>query len=646
MCGIGAVIARIDVGRMERIVGAIVEAQSHRGPDDQGTAVLAVGDYAVGLGNRRLAILDISPLGRQPMANPGTGDVLAYNGEIYNSPELRRELESASHVFRGRSDTEVLLHAYEQWGTGCLDRLRGMFAFALWDARARKLVVARDHLGIKPLYWARLHAGGFACASELRALMASGLIASDIDVGALAGYLAYGAVQEPRTIERDVRMLGPASWMEVDLAGNPGPAQTYWELPRPRRTDRRTGDLIAEGRSLLRQAVRRHLLSDVPIGVFLSSGLDSTAVAGTAHHVSDADVRAFTVTFPDERDFDEGPLARRAARDLGVSHTECPVSASTALAWAEKALSCMDQPTSDGLNAYIVSRAVRERSLVVALSGQGGDEVFAGYGTFRNAPLLLRLLRPLSLLGPDGREALASALALPLSGPARKKARAMARTGSDIAGLYFHSRRLFSDDELASCGFDAPKLGLSNTWHPLEADPRCHVIEDDPIATVGRLETLYYLGNTLLRDGDVFGMANSLEIRVPLLDRDIVDWAFHLPGETLRPPCGPNKPLLRGMCADLYGDAQARQPKRGFTLPLRTWMLDPLRELVADSLRSVRRSGLVRPDGVDRARASFLREPRSSAWSRLWALVALGRWLDDRGSRPGGHSHGEGVLPS
>jgi len=633
VCGIAAVVGRLEVAAVARAVGGMTDAQAHRGPDDEGKTTFAAGELAVGLGNRRLAILDVSPLGRQPMVNPSTGDVLAYNGEIYNSPELRKELRSAGHAFRGGSDTEVLLHAFEQWGTQCLERLRGMFAFALWDARERRLVVARDHIGIKPLYWAALPGGGFACASELRALMASELVEPAIDRQALAGFLAYGAVQEPLTIEQNVRALPPGSWLQVDAAHGPGVPRTYWSAPQPVPGGRRGDALVDEGRALLRSCVRRHLLSDVPLGVFLSSGLDSTAVAGMARRESPTGVHAFTVTFPDERDFDEGPLARRTARSLGLTHTECPVSSATALAWAEEGLGCMDQPTMDGLNTYVVSRAVRERGLVVALSGQGGDEVFGGYQTFREAPRLSGWLRPLEVLGPAGRSALAKAVALPLSGPARQKARAMARTGADLVGLYFQFRRLLSDEDLEECGFTARGMGLLDTWHSGEADPRRHIVEGDAVATIGRLETAYYLGNTLLRDGDVFGMACSLEIRVPLLDRDLVEWSCRLPGRVLRPAGGPNKPLLRSMCADLYDPAQARQAKRGFTLPLRSWLLGPLRQLTEQSLRALVRSGLVRSEGVDRVRAAFLRQPRSSAWSRLWALVALGRWLESRTAR-------------
>ncbi len=633
MCGIAAVVGPIDVGRVARAVRAMIDAQAHRGPDDEGLSAFAAGEIAVGLGNRRLAIQDVSPLGHQPMTHPGTNDVLVYNGVIYNSPDLRRTLQAAGHALRGRSDTEVLLHAYEEWGTDCLGRLAGMFAFALWDARRRVLFVARDPLGIKPLYWTGLAGGGFACASELRALCAGGLVGSDIDARALAGYLGYGAVQEPSTILRGVRSFPPGSFAEIDPAHDPV-MNVYWRPPQPDGEVGRLEERVEEGRTILREAVRRHLLSDVPVGIFTSSGLDSTAVLGLASRVSEAPVNAFTVTFPEDGSFDEGPLAREAVRGLRVAHHECPVSARTALAWAEDGLARMDQPSMDGLNTYVVSRAVRERGLVVALSGQGGDEVFGGYGTFRDVPRWQRWLRPFGVLGAAGRAAFARVLTLALSGPARKKARDLARVGSDLVQLYFRARRVLSDEDLDRCGVDRWALGLTDSLHLPEANPAQHLVEGDAVATVGHLETRFYLLNMLLRDGDVFGMAASLEIRVPLLDRDVVEWAFRLPGEALLPPGAPNKFLLRRICAEFYGPAQSRQKKRGFTLPLRSWMLGPLRELMEESLRTVARSGLVRPEGVESLRAAFLREPESSAWSRVWLLVALGRWLDARAARP------------
>ena len=629
MCGIAAIVGEFPREQVRDALRAMLAAQTHRGPDDEGMMSFEAGDAALGLGSRRLAILDVSPLGHQPMLNEDTGDALVYNGEIYNFQELRQTLEGAGFSFRSRSDTEVLLRAYEYWGIGCLERLRGMFAFALWDSRRRRLVLARDHLGIKPLYYAPLPGKGFLCASEVRPLLASGLIPPSIDRRALAGYLAYGAVQEPFSIVHGVLAAEPRSWLEVDVTGRVVAQGTYWELPYPYDGNHTASPeaLVEEGRGLLKRAVQRHLLSDVPTGVFLSSGLDSTAVLALARQTASEQVHAFTVTFPHDPEYDEGPLARDTARRLGAIHHECPVDEATALQWARQGLECMDQPAMDGLNTYIVSRAVRERGIVVALSGQGGDEVFGGYPSFRRVPRWYRRMRWLRPLAPEWRAALARLPITSLDTVAREKAQDIARTGPDLMGLYFHCRRLLSDGDLGRLGLSASALGLSPSLHSVKLDGTRYLLPHDPIASVVRLESIFYLGNTLLRDGDVFGMANSLEIRVPFLDRDLVEWAFRLRGEALLPRGAPDKFLLRRMFAESYAPTQTHQPKRGFTLPLSSWLLGPLREVMEECLRSLKATGMVAPEGVERLWQVFQREPGSAAWSRVWALVTLGYWL-------------------
>lgn len=630
MCGIAGIVGGFSSEQAKAALKRMLDAQAHRGPDDHGVTVFQIGESALGLGNRRLAIMDLSPLGHQPMRNPDTGDVLIYNGEIYNFPELRQTLTGYGFTFRGRSDTEVVLRAYEQWGIECLDRFKGMFAFALWDARRERLVLVRDYLGIKPLYYA-FCPGGYLFASEVRALLASGIVPFNIDRRALAGYLAYGAVQEPSTIVEGVQALPRGSWLEVDASGQVAARGDYWDFPAPTRANNGASfrELAEEGRTLLEQAVQRHLLSDVPVGVFLSSGLDSTAVLGVARQITSDQVHTFTVSFPKDGAQDEGPLSRETAQRFNVVHHECQVDESTALTWVEEGLACMDQPTMDGLNTYIVSRAVRREGIMVALSGQGGDEVFGGYRSFRGIPRWYRRMSWLRALPPRSRAALVRLATIKMTTAYQGKAQDIAHTGPDLLGLYFHYRRLLSNADLAYLGLRASALNLTDSFHVPESDSHRYLVPNDPVATVGRLESIYYLGNTLLRDGDVFGMANSLEIRVPFLDRDLVEWAFQLPGTVLLPHGAPEKFLLREMCADFYTSTQTRQVKRGFTLPFHSWLLGSLQEVMQESLRSVKASGLLAPEGVDRLREVFLLEPWSAAWSRVWGLVSLGYWLNN-----------------
>jgi asparagine synthase (glutamine-hydrolysing) len=632
MCGIAAILGKRPADQVELSLRAMLDAQVHRGPDDGGWVVISAGQSVLGLGNRRLAIQDISPLGHQPMRNEDTGDLLVYNGEIYNAPQLKASLNTEGYRFRGHSDTEVLLRAYEHWGIECLDRLRGMFAFAVWDARRSRLVIARDHLGIKPLYYS-CNDHCFACASEIRALAQSGLVSSDIDRRALAGYLAYGGVQEPLTIYQNVLSLPRGSWKELDSSGKVLAEGTYWQFPPVQQSirERSLPDLIEEGRALLQQSVGRHLLSDVPLGIFLSSGLDSTAILGLSEDQNRLQpLDAFTVSFPDRPQDDERALACATAARFRACFHECPVSDSTTLSWIGDALECMDQPSMDGFNTYIVARAIRERGIVVALSGLGGDEVFGGYNLFRRVPRTYDMMSWLNLLPLSMRVTAAQLATVLTSRVARHKAKEIVTVDPGLIGMYFHYRRLVSDFGLGMFGLDAKSLGLSEDFQIRELRYQDCYVQADHVASVGRLDAAFYLQNILLRDSDVFGMANSLEIRVPFLDRDLVEWAFRLPGDVLLPRRAPLKYLLRKICADLYTKSQAHRPKRGFVLPFGAWLAGPLREMMEENLRFLRGSGLLEPAGIEGVRRLFQDEPKGPAWSRVWALVTLGQWLKTR----------------
>ncbi len=628
MCGIAGIIGGYRREQAGAAIEAMTAAQFHRGPDDGGTEIIETRSGSVALGARRLAILDLSPAGHQPMTDETTGNVLAYNGEIYNFPELRDELIATGHTFHGRGDTEVILVGYREWGRAVLDKLRGMFAFALWDAQRQRLLIARDHLGIKPLYHASTPEG-FACASEVRALLAGGLIAATLDRRGLASYLAYGAVQEPFTIVEQIRALPAGTWMEVDARGATVDHGRYWDFPAIERPTMTEVDLVAHGRELLERSVKRHLLSDVPLGVFLSSGLDSTSIGGLAKLASDHDVHAFTVSFPEDDALNERPVAAAAAERLGLVFHDMPVDRQTALEWATSGIDAMDQPAMDGLNTYIVARAVREAGLTVALSGQGGDEVFGGYRTFTAVPRIAAVNRVLRFVPAGMRSSVAAAVARPSGRVRSEKAREVTSVTA-IEDIYFMFRRLLPDRDLHALGHTATGSGLSANFLDPLLPPRA-LVAGDPVATVGRHETQFYLGNTLLRDGDVYGMASSLEIRVPMLDRDVVDWAFSLPGDVLLPRGKPPKHLLRAMCSDVLGADQLERPKQGFNLPLATWMKGPLTDVRIGGLQAVIDSGLMEPEGVRAIERDYLDDPYRSAWTRIWALVTLGEWLTTNG---------------
>lgn len=633
MCGITAILGTWTLKEAEQAGATMLRTMSHRGPDDEGLHVATTSAGAIAMGNRRLAIQDLSPAGHQPMTS-AEGVVIVYNGETYNAPQLRAELEAMGASFRGHSDTEVILEGYLRWGRGVLPKLVGMFAIAIWDPRSGRLLVARDHLGIKPLYYAALPEG-VILASEVKALERTGLVPADIDRRAVAGYLAYGAVPEPLTILASVRVLSPGSWMEFDASGRLEAGSRYWRFPEPARRPR--DQIVREGRARLATAVERHMLSDVPVGVFMSSGLDSTTVAGFASR--SGNLRAYTVAIPQDASMDEAGVAARTARRFRLPHVACPVSAEEALALARRSLDAQDQPALDGFNVHLISAAVRREGIVVALSGQGGDELFGGYRSFVNVPRWRRQLRALAVLPRGIRGGVLRSVAPRRDETARAKAADIGRAGPDLVALYHQFRRLHSDDDMRKLGLDAQELGLGPSYHVAGSEGRDLLVEGDDVATIARLELAHYLRDTLLREGDVQGMANSVEIRVPFLDRELVEWALTIPGDVLRPARGPNKPLLREMAADLLDPSQTAAAKRGFSLPFSEWLRGPLRPLAEDALAELKSSGLVRPSGVDCIWQRFLAEPDSSAWSRVWALVSLGSWLarrDHAGRRSAG----------
>ncbi|HVZ93465.1 MAG TPA: asparagine synthase (glutamine-hydrolyzing), partial [Phycisphaerales bacterium] len=401
MCGIAGIVTR-DKPLAERALRAMLCAETHRGPDDEGLELIDTGGNGgsggggtvVALGQRRLSIIDLSPLGHQPMHHAESGDWLTYNGELYNYMTFRRELEREGVRFRGHSDTEVMLAALVRWGPSAIERFEGMFAIIWYRAKQRTLVIARDPVGIKPLYVVRT-ARAFALASEVRALVESGLIDKRLDRAGLATLLAYGAVAEPHTLFEGVRSFPAGCWQEIPVDSlldreHPAPKR-YWSPPQAD-SSITEADATAQLRETLGDAVRDHLISDVPVGVFLSSGIDSTLLAGlAAKHLPD--LRSFTVAFADNPDLSEGEMAARTAKEFGLRHTEVQITAREAEAEAAKWLMAQDQPSVDGLNVYIVSGAVKRQGMTVALSGLGGDEVFGGYPSFIDVPRLAGMMR-------------------------------------------------------------------------------------------------------------------------------------------------------------------------------------------------------------------------------------------------------------
>ena len=622
MCGIAVVAARrgcapADLpGVLVRMAASIV----HRGPDDGG--VFVAPDGRSGLATRRLAIRDLSPAGHMPMLAAGGAVAISYNGEIYNAEELRAELERLGERFASRSDTEVVLRGYVRWGEGVVERLRGMFAFAVLDLRPGldRIFLARDRLGVKPLYWA-LTPDAFLAGSELREMYASGLVSRSVDPAALVGYLLLGSVPNPLTIQAGVRALEPGCTLTVPLddpaaAGEP---RRYWRLPTGVEPPAPDQDAAERVRALLAEAVRIRLVSDVPIGAFLSGGIDSGAVVGLMRDQGAGTIRTCSMSF-EESAYSEAPYARAAARSAGADHYERVVTAEDVRAEFDRLLDALDQPTVDGVNSYFVSRTAREAGLTVALSGLGGDELFGGYPhTFDGVPRVLSLVR--AARGVPGGAALAAAAASLAPGQRMRKAADALRRPPSRASAYLACRGMFSPGEVRA-------LVHPDVWEAAASfDAVAHVAEravcaDGPAFNwVSRAELGTYTHHQLLRDTDAVSMAHSLEVRVPLLDHRLVEAVLRLPPEVKRAGDGPKPLLLRAVGDLLAPEVRARRDKQGFTFPFEVWMRGPLRDHVRAALDARPDFSLLRRDAVEGVWRAF--EEGRVHWSRVWALAVL-----------------------
>ncbi len=642
MCGIAGILGQNGSG-VRSSLQAMVACQTHRGPDDEGfdfvhlapgTNGHAAAGCHVGLGQRRLSILDLSPAGHQPMVNPQTGDILTYNGELYNFQSLRARLERDGVQFRGHSDTEVILHALHLYGPKCIEEMQGMFAFAFLDRKNSTLLLARDPMGIKPLYIAETSANspvgrGLIFASEVRALLSGNLIPREIDRRGLAGLLAHGSVPEPLTFFKGISCFPAGCYQIFKIAAdgsiNPGSIQSHWKFPAVDHAYDEPSS-IKELRATLDVAVRDHLISDVPVGVFLSSGLDSTIVAALAARHSPR-MRCFTIGFADAPDLSESPYAARTAAQFGLEHRDIQITAPDALDSMQRWLGTLDQPSMDGFNTYVVSQAVRREGIIVALSGLGGDELLGGYPSFENVPSLNNANRRLGFLPKSARGMLFAMAGATRPRQVRDKLVDMGEIGADPLRLYVHRRRMMSNRRLAALGIDAQALGMDSVFLLPETIAQAPLDPTDLVASVSRFESMFYMRNVLLRDSDTNGMAHSLEIRVPMLDRRMLDLCYRIPGKVRLPRGVADKHLLRAAFADLLRPELLEQKKMGFTLPIRRWMAGPLRPLCEDAISTVRDSGLVENTEVDAVWNTFLAQPEMQVWSSALALVVLGSYL-------------------
>jgi asparagine synthase (glutamine-hydrolysing) len=590
--------------------------QRHRGPDGEGLWIST--DGRVGFGHRRLAIVDLSPLGSQPMATPDGQLHVVYNGEIYNFPALRAELEALGHRFASTSDTEVLLHGYRAWGHGLLERLRGMFAFALHDAARGETLLARDPLGIKPLYLAD-DGRRLVFASEVRAIR-SVCDGGGLDPEGLATFLLWGSIAAPRTLHRGIRALPAGSWLRVSARGVEGP-RTYFRLEDEFGHSEVMGaeEAARRMRDALVESARHHLMADVPVGSFLSGGVDSSAVIGLLAEVHDAPICTVNLAF-DVPELDESRLAREAARFYGAEHHEVPIRIEEIRDRMPDALRALDQPSIDGPNTYFVSEAAVKAGLKVAVSGVGGDELFGGYTSFARIPQILRYRARAAAIPGIGAALAPAARAIEALLPRTRSGSRLVRAlafGGDHAGAYYAERGLFSPGEVRR--LLAPELAEAvDACEPREALRQRLAVDTLPEdERVSALELRQYLEVQLLRDTDAVSMAHSLEVRTPLVDRDLLRAAARVPATLRR--AGPAKRLLREAPRPPLPPALWQRRKQGFTLPFEHWLRSggiPVQLPTHPSLD---------PAAVRAVERDFARG--RVHWSRVWALIVLREFI-------------------
>ncbi len=617
MCGIAGIADVTGRPVNQGLLRAMTTVQAHRGPD--GEAVVCRG--AVGLGHRRLAIIDLST-GDQPMSSDDGRVWIVFNGEIYNFRELRQELEATGVRFRTQSDTEVILRAYEAAGPACVSRLRGMFAFAILDERTRRLVLARDRVGIKPLVYS-WDGRRLLFASEIKAIVEDATVARDLDPDALGEYLTYHYVPAPRTIFASVRKLPPASLLVLPLDGGAPEISRYWHLrfaPDSRVTE---GEWIEQLGVQLSDAVRCHMISDVPIGAFLSGGVDSSTVVALMAEASPTPIRTFSIGF-DEADFDELRFARQVAARYGTDHYELVVKPA-ALDVLPKLAWHLDEPFADSsaIPTYYVAKITRAH-VTVSLSGDGGDENFAGYRRYAEAMALAarmdespaRLARPLLRL---------TSRLLPVG------ARGQAWTGLFGSGALERYARLVTHERPETL-----RRALSDDWVHVAGRVSAPVSFErllakggalDPISTLQHIDIETYLPDDILAKVDRTSMAVSLESRVPLLDHRLLEFVATIPS-SLKLKGGTSKYILkRAMSSRLPSDILSRR-KMGFGVPLGAWFRGELRDMTHDLLLDprTRQRGIFRTSWVD----GLLREHESGrrdCSARLWAMLCLELWM-------------------
>jgi len=621
MCGIAGVLKFDGVVTSADIlaVGQMMDNQIHRGPDDEGS----YHDSRIVLGHRRLSIIDLSGSAKQPMCNENGKIWIVYNGEIYNYKQLQKELMDEGHQFKSNSDTEVIIHGYEEWGIEkLLHKLRGMFAFAIYDLRdtscGPQLVVARDRLGIKPLYYFNNN-NHFVFASEIKAILASGLVPRENDLEAIGSFLLKGSIAAPKTINKHISSLESGHYLLIRQ--NKVKKTHYYDLTHAFLDESLKNiseeDAVELVRACLVDTIKCHLVSDVPVGTFLSGGIDSSSIIALMRQVEHKTIKTVSIVVPDTP-YDESAYARIMASKYATDHCEVEIKGQDLVSHMETILSSMDQPTIDGINTYFVSQAAVRHGLKVSMSGVGGDEIFFGYSSFNDVPKLNKLLNSLALI-PFGKRAARSFLNNCRNSRA-VKLNSIISNASNLAEIYSIYRGVFTEEQIqeivAPHFIDEIKKQAFGSIYPQN-----YLKIRDELDQVGFLETTSYMANQLLRDTDVFSMTHYLEVRVPFVDHLLVELLAKLPAKLKAKKDLPKRLLVKAMGDSLPDDIVKRR-KMGFTLPFDLWLRNELKDYVREKLNG---SSFFDKLQITKLLNAF--DNRDVHWSRVWSCVVLEHWL-------------------
>jgi asparagine synthase (glutamine-hydrolysing) len=615
-------------------------ALAHRGPNDEGI----FSEEGITLGHRRLSIIDLSSAGHQPMSFENGRYTIVYNGELYNFKEIKAEL--SDYNFKTATDTEVILAAFSKWGKDCLAKFNGMFAFAIWDKVQQQLFIARDRLGIKPLYYSEVN-GNFIFSSEVRGILSSGKVDRKLNVNAIGDYLRYHTVHAPATIIENVKMLMPGnylllgkekleiqSWWKPKLAIDFGKemkevfdALGTFDVKKLLEQKSPYQKRCEEVRRLLRNAVECRLVADVPFGAFLSGGIDSSAIVALMSEVATSKVKTFSVVF-DDSEFSEAVYARMVAKKFNTEHHEIKLKPEDFLADLPNALNAMDHPSGDGPNTYVVSKATKNAGITMALSGLGGDELFCGYDIFKRA-VEIEKKRWLNNVPLGIRKMGGGAIKKIKGGVAGEKmAAVISQKKINFRSYYPLMRQVLSEDQVKLI-FPNEANYISAVSNSIEKIQKDFPGKYSLMSCISVAEISTYMQNVLLRDTDQMSMAHALEVRVPFLDYKLVEYVLNL-DDQYKNNFSPKK-LLVDSLGDLLPTEIVNRPKMGFTFPWKNWMKNELKTFCEERLNKLGKRNSFDGNGVQQLWNSFLKDDPRVTWSRVWLLVVLSHWLEKNG---------------